>query len=291
MNSNRNRKIPSASKPNPVVFPSSQTTNPNLNHTQEHLKRYTHDAITSTTIHGIDKIFTPRHSVLKIIWIVFFLASTGGCAYFIANSIIEYLRFEVVTKIQVFYEKPQLFPTVAVCNSNLFPSNESVTIAKQLLANQNLPDPFGDTSIAGLNFTLAQTNILVKYLIAANLKNPQLSPDVLKIFNTSFENFIYSCTFNLLPCDASMFKPYFDDTFGSCFIFNYKDIKPTQFYSSRSGFLNSLKLELFINDSVDPYTFSQTASAYVAILNASETKLDFNGIFASVGAKTYIGVG
>lgn len=255
------------------------------------MKSYALEAISSTTIHGIDQLFkSNKRPGLKCLWLLFLVASTAGCGYFIANSVIEYFSYEVVTKIQVFNEKPQLFPTVAICNLNLFTSRESIEFGKQMLAANHLPDPFGDTSAIGVNFTLAQVNIMGKYLLSINLKNSLLNTTIFELFQVRYEDFIYSCTFNLLPCDKTQFKYYFDENLGSCFIFNYKGIQPEPFYSSRPGFLNSFKLELFVPEFTDPFSFATFSGAYVAFMNASETKTPFDGITASVGKKTYVKV-
>lgn len=296
MNSNLNKKnlFPTKSitpESRASVTSSNDFAAPPAHNHMEHMKSYTLESISSTTIHGIDQLFKPNKRIgLKLVWLVFLVASTGGCAYFIVNSTIEYFRYEVVTKIQVFNEKPQIFPTVAICNLNIFSTPQTIEFGRRLLASNDLGDPFANTSSTGLNFTLAQVNLLVKYLLSVNLKNPMLNNSDLQLFNTSFDDFVISCTFNLLPCYSHMFKPYFDENLGSCYLFNFEGIQPEPFYSSRPGFLNSFKIELFLPELTDPYSFATVAGAYVTIMNASQTKIDFNGITAPVGTKTFIGV-
>ena len=250
------------------------------------IKLYILEAITSSTIHGIDKIFKPRRTFLKIFWLIFFIVSTAACAYFIANSIMTYLRFEVVTKVQVIYEVPQLFPTVAICSSNIINNNKMIEFGKKILKQNGLPDPFRDTSVFGFNLTLAQVNLLIKYMVASSLK----SQEDIKSMSIKYNDLFMSCTFNLQPCNESMFEWYYDIIFGSCFKFNYKNIQPRQLYTFRAGSLNSLKVELFAPVPTDPYSFAIGTGAYVVIQNASETSIGQRGIGAAVGTETLIQV-
>jgi hypothetical protein len=252
----------------------------------DEIKSYIIEAITSSTIHGIDKIYKPRRTFLKVLWIIFFMASTAACAYFIANSIITYFQFEVVTKVQVIYEVPQLFPTVAICNSNILSNDEMIEFGKKILEQNGLPDPFRDTSALGMNMTLIEVNVMIKFMVASYLK---IQPDI-KNMSTKFDELFMSCTFNLQTCDESMFEWYFDINYGSCFRFNHKNVQPKQLYSYRAGTLNALKVELFVPLLTDPYSFSVGTGGYVVIQNASETLIGDRGIGVAVGTETLIQV-
>ena len=179
----------------------------NINKTA--IKSYILEAISSSTIHGIEKIFKPRRTFLKVLWVTFFMASTAACGFFIANSIISYLGYEVVTKVQIIYEVPQLFPTVAICSSNVLNNNETIEFGKKILEKNGLSDPFSNTSALGLNLTLAQVNLLMRFLIAGNL---QIQQDIQNM-SIKYDELFMSCTFNLQPCDGSMFEWYFDIIF------------------------------------------------------------------------------
>ena len=252
----------------------------------DEIKSYIIEAITSSTIHGIDKIYKPRRTFLKVLWIIFFIASTAACAFFIANSIMTYFQFEVVTKVQVIYEVPQLFPTVAICSANILSNDEMVEFGKKILEKNGLPDPFRDTSALGMNMTLVEVNVLIKFIVASYLK---IQPDI-KNMSTKFDELFMSCTFNLQPCNESMFEWYFDINYGSCFRFNHKNVQPKQLYSYRAGTLNALKVELFVPLLTDPYSFSVGTGGYVVIQNASETLIGDRGIGVAVGTETLIQV-
>lgn len=53
--------------------------------------------------------------MLRIIWIVCFLGSTGFCAFMIYGAISDYFEYQVVTVIKTLGENPAAFPTVTIC--------------------------------------------------------------------------------------------------------------------------------------------------------------------------------
>ena len=68
-----------------------------------------------STSHGIPNIVRSQSYFLKIMWLLCFLVSSGGCAYLVYRSISNYLEFEVVTKINVLSEVPSPFPSISIC--------------------------------------------------------------------------------------------------------------------------------------------------------------------------------
>jgi hypothetical protein len=253
------------------------------------IKSYLTEAALSTTTHGIDKIVMTKRNFLKLAWILLFLGSIAACSYFIANTVIEYLDYEVVTKIQVIYEVPQLFPTVSICNLNIFNNKQSIEFAKKILSENNITDPFNH-SFVGFHMTPPLVGILVKNLVAANFRNPNLTQDAIQHLGINYDEFIISCTFNIEPCNSSLFEWYFDITYGSCFKFNPNNGSHSGLHSYRAGSLNGFRIELFIADLSDPYSFSSDSGAYVSVQNATDTSPNHVGVKAQVGTDTDIQV-
>ena len=71
----------------------------------------------NTTAHAIPNIIRSKLLVLKLLWFISLLISSGGCAYLMYRTIASYLEFEVVTKISINREIPSLFPTVTICEN------------------------------------------------------------------------------------------------------------------------------------------------------------------------------
>jgi hypothetical protein len=76
------------------------------------LWKVTSDAAASTTMHGLPGIFKAKYLLLKIMWTVFLLVSTGVCAYLHIKSVQDYLEYDVVTVTSTVFERPTLFPVL-----------------------------------------------------------------------------------------------------------------------------------------------------------------------------------
>ncbi len=88
-----------------------------------------------STAQGYPKIFESKILLVKLIWILIFLGSSGGTAYFVVKGIIDYFQYEVVTKIRVISEVPSVFPTVTICDNNAFTSVASDMLIKNISYN------------------------------------------------------------------------------------------------------------------------------------------------------------
>ena len=67
-------------------------------------------------VYGISNIVRVESPLLKIIWIISFVASAIACIYLIVNTIIIYLENNVIPMISIKYEVPSRFPAVNFCN-------------------------------------------------------------------------------------------------------------------------------------------------------------------------------
>lgn len=258
------------------------------------IKDYAIEAAKSTTTHGIDRFALTKRPFLKVFWAILFLSSTAACAFFIANNVLSYLQYDVVTQIEIVYEEPQLFPTVSFCTANIINSPAKIEFARKVFAQNGINNPlqniekFGEQ--LGINISLSQVNLLGRFLIGANFYGLNMSAEEIKNLTTSYDEFILDCSFNFQPCNSSMFESYFSINYGSCFKFNYAHMKPGPFYTYRTGAFNSLRVELFTPDLTDPYSFATTSGVYVIVQNASETTLNSVGVAAQTATETNIQV-
>ena len=88
------------------------------------------ETLESSSIHAIPNITRNRFYTVKMLWVICFLASSGICAWFIYNSITDYLNYDVVTNIEINYLNKIRFPIISICNinSNMLPANLNETI-------------------------------------------------------------------------------------------------------------------------------------------------------------------
>ena len=111
-------------------------------------------------IHGFAKLFRKNNTTLiRTIWGVCILTSIVLCFILVVSNVIDYFKFEVITKVQILPEIPATFPTVTLCNYNAFTNNYSREFNDKITAN------FNNTSYYG-NFVLPK-------LVAKNLNDTE----------------------------------------------------------------------------------------------------------------------
>jgi hypothetical protein len=78
-----------------------------------------------STIHGMYKLFFTKFIAIRLIWILVFFTSAGFCIYMLTRSLLEFLAFDVLTKVVLIEETSAVFPQITICNANLFATNAS----------------------------------------------------------------------------------------------------------------------------------------------------------------------
>ena len=73
------------------------------------------DIIKSSTAHGLPNIVDNESKLFKVLWLLAFIASTAMCAWLISVGIMNYVEFEVVTKVEIRREAHALFPAITIC--------------------------------------------------------------------------------------------------------------------------------------------------------------------------------
>jgi hypothetical protein len=81
------------------------------------------DTGSTPTAHGIPNILANTAWSFKLMWLACFLSSFAVCCWLLTRSVHDYLEYKVVTTIKRVRDKPGLFPTVTLCNTN-FVTNE-----------------------------------------------------------------------------------------------------------------------------------------------------------------------
>jgi hypothetical protein len=75
---------------------------------------------------------------LQFVWFVILLGSTGATFYLISTSIMDYLKFEVTSQIQIVNEIPAKFPTITFCDNNPFSSVDSIDYLNNISISNNV---------------------------------------------------------------------------------------------------------------------------------------------------------
>ena len=78
----------------------AEEDNPSVNKKNELVKWYKNIGIRSE-FHGIERIIKRKQIIIRVLWIFFFIASLGFCAFILSQNITEYFEFGVNTLVQV----------------------------------------------------------------------------------------------------------------------------------------------------------------------------------------------
>ena len=79
--------------------------------------------------------YSPNYKI-QAIWLLILLGSTGATFYFISKSILDYLKYEVVSQTNIVSEIPTDFPTVTFCDGSPFTTIYSQSFL-ETVANKN----------------------------------------------------------------------------------------------------------------------------------------------------------
>jgi len=122
------KEIHDENRMNIIIKSQNQRKNPcksmlsrNKNFNDE--KKRINELLKGSTAHGIPNIMKSNSLIIKIMWAVFFIASTVAGSYYTIDSILDYLRFNTVTTIQILDEEKSKFPTVSFCGFPKFNSS------------------------------------------------------------------------------------------------------------------------------------------------------------------------
>ena len=157
----------------------------------------------STSIHGLSNINRSKYLIFKILWMIILLISTTACFYIIINSLIDYLKYDVVTKIRIHSETPTDFPMIYICPKNPF---------------------LKKNSIEWINKTTNITNLFYKedlfYIFKLIFSNQNYSDSIKKSFGYSLDEMMIKCFIGSAECYKNNFKWSYNYFYGNCYLFN-----------------------------------------------------------------------
>ena len=215
---------------------------------------------------SIIKLFKSSHYGLKIkvFWFICLLVACSLAGFFVIQSLIRFVTFEVNTSSRTIFETASLFPKITYCNKN--PLNTEYAFKSLESVNFNYND-----MLFKMNYYLNDTEKL-------KLHHP-------------FEKIMLECSYNNEKCTASDFLREFDTNLGNCYVFN-SGFNSTGYpiplkYSIRAGSMYGLKLTLYVNYYENLNKTNQYTGAIIRIGNSSYKSFNF-GPEISPGYKTNI---
>jgi hypothetical protein len=238
-------------------------------------KKHFQHFIDNTTAHGFSHASSTKYTLIRLVWIIFILTSIGSCCYFIIKHLLQYLDYGVTTKIDTLQDIPSYFPMVTICNIQPFTTKSGEEFINKTLAENNL------NSASDINyFTDYQLKTLfVNYLTVINADSNEISNTERQTFGATKEQFILSCSFNLLQCEDKL-EWIFHPLYGNCYQFN-SGKNSTNFSSSKSGPINGLSLSLFTGPEVEIET-TRSDGAIIIITDQRANTASISGSFTNL---------
>ena len=90
-----------------------------------------------STFHCYPKIFQTKNIYAKLTWSLIFVLFSCLTFWLVVKGIIDYLEFDVVTKIRVISPQSITFPTVTICEANTFTTKQAEDLIGEALLLEN----------------------------------------------------------------------------------------------------------------------------------------------------------
>jgi hypothetical protein len=257
------------------------------------------ELLTTTSFHGIPNIIRTKRSRIKVIWTLFVILSFGLCSFLMIESVMDYLKFDVITKIRDVRDFPTIFPKVVVCNSNPFTTYYSVEFIQNLLKKYSIEDTFDSPVLEALYpSNVSNSNSffnkldLSKYLLQSYAMSQRINATERKMLGYKIEEVLISCRFNGNDCSASDFEWVYDFYKGNCFEFNSgrnrNGLPVGKKLTTKSGRYDGLQLELFVGIPSHMDLFAFNSGAILLIKNHSYNQIEESGVYVGTGLETDI---
>ena len=196
------------------------------------LKILCKDWLSSVTCHGYPRILLHKSKLFRLLWVIFPTVTAVIAFYFISETVLNFLKYEVVTNIKVYDERKPLFPTISICNQNPFITYFAEDFVNQQLLNFELSNASKFTDYQFVDYRIK--SILIN-------ENEELKKKIAFPLNKT----IISCYFNSIPCSDDDFDWYYDFNYGNCYRFNLGKRKGLK-TSNQPGSLNGLELVYYL---------------------------------------------
>ena len=237
------------------------------------LKNICSECLASSSSHGYSNIPKSKTTFIKILWLICSVLSTGLCCYMVTQNIMNYFKYDVVTKTRLVHQFSATFPTVTICNMNFFTSNYSVEFSENLDSNEI--NPF----ISAYEYY---------YQIYSEIDD--------KKYGDSLEKLIADSFFEFIRYNISKFRYWLHPIHGNCYQFNSGydsngnelDLqKVTTLDSDRVGGLR-LILNLSVPESLK--FLNPNKGAYIFIHNKTDPPQAILPVTISTNTETNIGL-
>ena len=204
----------------------------NLKEEEKSKKILCKDWLSSISCHCYSRILIHESKLFSLLWVIFPSLMAALAFYFISETILNYLNYDVVTNIITYDQRKPLFPTISICNQNPFVTDFAVNYVQQLLIERGL------TGLNTLNGALFSRFVIQSVIASENDKFKKKLA-----FNRN--ETIFSCFYNGQKCTDDDLDWYYDFNYGNCYKFNAGIVKGLKI-SNQPGEFNGLTFLYFL---------------------------------------------
>ena len=255
------------------------------------MKSLIKETLYNSTAQAIIKIIETPYFLLKSFLLACVILSTSLCSWLIVKLILDYLSYDVTTKLRALNDTPVLFPKITICNLNPFTTENALGFLKQI-NRDSYPyfDIFDETQMNQLDFQ-TKWNMIKAISFMAKYKMNDLNEIEKRKLSRPLEDILLICEFAGRSCSAKNFSWYFDPWYGNCWQFN-TGLNETLKYVSYPGAIFSFNMYFYVNFNENLATFNSYMSALGALIRIDNssylTNYQFDGIRISPGYTSYI---
>jgi hypothetical protein len=239
------------------------------------------DNLANSQSHGIPKIIKEENKIVKLMWVFCVIASSIACLAIIIINVVGFYKYEVTTKIRTVHELPTTYPTVKICNKNMFTTSFGLSFIKDIIKVNNLTDIFdksANSQWSTMNIS-DKTKAINEAILLSKQNAFSLSDQDKRSLSYDISDILISCSFDGRECVLTDFIWRFDRFFGSCFIFNSGfdqngDSVPLK-VNKQPGKFNGLKLLIYDGLSDDFKKIYQDYGLTIKIDNSSNQNVQW----------------
>lgn len=159
----------------------------------------------SSTSHGYPNIFRTKNLIIKIMWLVFFLAGLGVSSYMVIRAVREFFEFHVTTTIRKIKADSLVFPAVSICHVNPFVTDEGAIYVLEYFQQKYGKNITTIADIKNVTENFDYDLNLVRQIVAS----PNFDSTLRESFGFPDRILIQSCHLNSQECDYEKIERLF----------------------------------------------------------------------------------
>ena len=237
--------------------------------------------------------------IIKLLWSVILLTLTCLCSVWLIFNVFSYFKYDVITVTKRNFDFPAPFPTVTVCNKNMFTTDFALELLVRQINASKLNDLLDPLFLKNISQESDYKYIFhfykqISILMAGLINTKPVDDGMRKKIGYSLSETLINCNFGGTICNEDDFISVFDSTYGNCFKFNsgfnssgqQVDLKTTRLTDKFFG----LSLVLFAGVNLDLRKLYTDYGLVIRIDNSSYRVSTDDGIVVSPGFETHIGI-